>query len=156
MPRNRKKRPIEAHATLAKMAGSNNDFATLLAVYRRYADSESPSSWCQRNYIHLRAVKTASSIHKQLENILNRQLKAKYEWIKELLPRLHQLDVYALSGCLAPKISDETDIVEAEFSDRTAIEQPKSEKSGETRVQISKRNSEDSVAEDEEIASLEQ
>ncbi|XP_077980286.1 putative ATP-dependent RNA helicase DHX40 [Glandiceps talaboti] len=33
----------------------------------------------------------------------------RYEWIKDLLPRLHELDVYALSGCLKMDNKDETE-----------------------------------------------
>ncbi|XP_038065220.1 probable ATP-dependent RNA helicase DHX40 isoform X2 [Patiria miniata] len=232
----KQKEAAKAHAVLAETAGSSNDFATLLAVYRNYTDSDSPASWCRKNYIHLRAVKMAASIHKQLEGILNRQMKTpnfpkervssssthgdllgrslcaglfcnvarkstsgrgfrtmeghgtavfihpssqlfgrddldwviyhevvwtskvymrtvcsvKYEWVKDLLPRLHELDVYALSGCLAPKIAETMDKTEndnTEQSDRTSTDEKSKELPEETRVKISKRNDDDSVVE---------
>ncbi|EDV27700.1 uncharacterized protein TRIADDRAFT_53665 [Trichoplax adhaerens] len=59
-----------AHTTLADLTGGKNDFATLLSVYSSYHDSTSPSRWCKDNYIHMRALKTATSIHKQLRRIL--------------------------------------------------------------------------------------
>ena len=33
-------------------------------------------------------------------------VQVKYEWIEDLLPRLHELDAYGLSGCLAPSIEE--------------------------------------------------
>nr|XP_054762833.1 probable ATP-dependent RNA helicase DHX40 [Lytechinus pictus] len=183
----------KAHQKLADKAGGSNDFTTLLAVFQKCSESESPSRWCRKHSIHWRGVKTAMSVHKQLETILHQQMKnpdfpeednsgstsdrlrralcsgffgkvarkattgrgyrtmeghgigvflhpssclfgrddeldwviynevlltskvfmrtvcpVKYEWVKELLPRLHELDAYALSGCLAPS-SDKTE-----------------------------------------------
>eukprot|EP00057_Strongylocentrotus_purpuratus_P010160 XP_011664634.1 PREDICTED: probable ATP-dependent RNA helicase DHX40 [Strongylocentrotus purpuratus] len=188
----------KAHQKLADKGGGSNDFTTLLAIFQKCSESDSPSRWCKKHSIHWRGVKTAMSVHKQLETILEQQMKnpdfpeehdsgstsdclrralcagffgkvarkattghgyrtmeghsigvflhpssclfgrdeeldwviynevmltskvfmrtvcpVKYEWIKNLLPRLHELDAYALSGCLAPSI----DKTETEDSD---------------------------------------
>ncbi|XP_072168143.1 probable ATP-dependent RNA helicase DHX40 [Diadema setosum] len=177
----------KAHRKLADKVGGSNDFATLLTVFQKCSESESPSNWCRKHSIHWRGVKTALSVHRQLEIILEHQMEdpdfpsvemegssserlrrvlcagffgnvarkspsghgyrtmeghgtvvfvhpssclfsrdeeldwviyhevlltskvfmrtvcpIKYEWVKDLLPRLHEMDAYALSGCLAP------------------------------------------------------
>lgn len=45
-----------------------------------------------------------------------------YNWVKDLLPRLHELDAYGLSGCLKPdeKIKEEDDIDDREEKKPTA------------------------------------
>lgn len=49
----------------------------------------------------------------------------KYEWIEDLLPRLHELDAYGLSGCLAPSIGD---TINADNEDSTQDAKNKIEK----------------------------
>lgn len=179
----------KAHQKLAETAGGCNDFAALLVIYQECSESDSPTNWCRKNSVHWRGVKTAMSVHRQLEALLDQQMKTcdfpkeeisgstsdrlrralcagffgkvarkapsghgyrtmeghcigvylhpssclfgrdeeldwviyhevlltskafmrtvcpiRYEWVKDLLPRLHELDAYALSGCLAPTV----------------------------------------------------
>lgn len=64
---------IQIHKELEEKAGQTSDFATLLAIYQLATRSSNQRHWCARHYIHWRAIKSAVSIHKQLEGILNRQ-----------------------------------------------------------------------------------
>ncbi|XP_041053770.1 probable ATP-dependent RNA helicase DHX40 isoform X2 [Carcharodon carcharias] len=60
------------HRELALEAGGSNDFVTLLNVFKRCRESDSPASWCREHWIHWRAMKTAFSIETQLQEILNK------------------------------------------------------------------------------------
>ncbi|XP_078404337.1 putative ATP-dependent RNA helicase DHX40 isoform X2 [Cetorhinus maximus] len=60
------------HRELALEAGGSNDFVTLLNVFKRCQESDSPASWCREHWIHWRAMKTAFSIETQLQEILNK------------------------------------------------------------------------------------
>lgn len=64
---------LEVHKELAQAGGGTSDFATLLAIYQLATESRSIRKWCRDNYVHWRAIKTAQSIHQQLESILARQ-----------------------------------------------------------------------------------
>ncbi len=64
---------IEIHKELKEVGGQTNDFATLLAIYQLATRSSNQRRWCSKHFIHSRALKSANSIHKQLEAILNRQ-----------------------------------------------------------------------------------
>ncbi|XP_065175902.1 probable ATP-dependent RNA helicase DHX40 [Sycon ciliatum] len=64
-----------ARKQLETAGGGNSDFATLLAVFQRCNNSESPARWCKENFVHFRALKMAHSVHQQIETIL-RTLKA--------------------------------------------------------------------------------
>ncbi|XP_053563294.1 probable ATP-dependent RNA helicase DHX40 [Bombina bombina] len=57
---------------LSRLAGGNNDFATLLYISEQCKYSENPSSWCHKNGVHWRALKSALSVEKQLKEITNR------------------------------------------------------------------------------------
>ncbi|XP_078080770.1 putative ATP-dependent RNA helicase DHX40 isoform X2 [Mustelus asterias] len=60
------------HRELAQEAGGSNDFVTLLTVFKRCRESDSPATWCREHWIHWRAMKTAFSIETQLREILNK------------------------------------------------------------------------------------
>lgn len=64
---------IEIHKELEERGGQTSDFATLLAIYQLASRSSNQRHWCTRHYIHWRAIRSAVSIHKQLEGILHRQ-----------------------------------------------------------------------------------
>ncbi|XP_071953797.1 probable ATP-dependent RNA helicase DHX40 isoform X2 [Antedon mediterranea] len=222
------KEASEAHNELAQITGSNSDFASLLAIFHQYSESNSRSRWCRKNYIHQRALKTALSVHIQLKTIVEKQKKDKtfpkvnefkgsssellrrilctgyfgkvarkaptgkgfrtmdghgtivhihpsstligkedildwviyheivwtskvymrtvcpiqYDWVCELLPRLHEFDAYSLSGCLASqpdvnKVEEDLNKPELKTSSPAESVVPK----------ITKRNNEDSVSE---------
>jgi len=63
----------EAHKRLRALGGGNNDFATLLTVYKLCHDSGNPHEWCRNNFVHWRSVKMAQSILEQLKTILENQ-----------------------------------------------------------------------------------
>ncbi|XP_002733338.1 putative ATP-dependent RNA helicase DHX40 [Saccoglossus kowalevskii] len=214
------------HRTLGEIAGGVNDFATLLYIYQQCNSSDSPARWCRDHYIHWRAVKMASSICQQLQEILKRQTESssfqkitstgseseklrkalccgyfcnaarkrtvgrgfqtmdghgtgvfihpssllfdkeedldwlifyevvwtskvyirtvcpiRYEWVKNLLPRLHELDVYALSGCLK--------MINKETSEKTndTIEMNLTAENVSSALKVSRRNTDSSIAE---------
>ncbi|KAM4886653.1 putative ATP-dependent RNA helicase DHX40 isoform 4-T4 [Sylvia borin] len=179
------------HQELASQVGGCNDFATLLNIFEQCKASKSPSAWCQKYWIHWRAVKSAFSVERQLREIttklkqlpdfpketfegskteiLRRCLCAgyfinvarrsaartfctmdghgsivyihpsstlynqetllewiifhdvavtskiyvrtvcpvRYEWVRDLLPRLHQLDAYELSSVARQEVTEE-------------------------------------------------
>ncbi|NXU40510.1 DHX40 helicase, partial [Drymodes brunneopygia] len=179
------------HQELASQVGGCNDFATLLNIFEQCKASKSPSAWCQKYWIHWRAVKSAFSVERQLREIttklkqlpdfpketfegsqtelLRRCLCAgyfinvarrsaartfctmdghgsivyihpsstlynqetqlewiifhdvavtskiyvrtvcpvRYEWVRELLPRLHQLDAHELSSVAREEVTEE-------------------------------------------------
>ncbi|NWH35426.1 DHX40 helicase, partial [Chloropsis hardwickii] len=179
------------HQELASQVGGCNDFATLLNIFEQCKASKSPSAWCQKYWIHWRAVKSAFSVERQLREIttklkqlpdfpketfegsrteiLRRCLCAgyfinvarrsaaktfctmdghgsivyihpsstlynqetllewiifhdvavtskiyvrtvcpvRYEWVRDLLPRLHQLDAYELSSVAREEVTEE-------------------------------------------------
>ncbi|KAM5179654.1 putative ATP-dependent RNA helicase DHX40 isoform 1-T3 [Mantella aurantiaca] len=59
----------QSHESLSSKAGGGNDFATLLYVFEHCKSIDNPASWCHKNAIHWRAVKTAFSVEKQLRDI---------------------------------------------------------------------------------------
>ncbi|XP_018427028.1 PREDICTED: probable ATP-dependent RNA helicase DHX40 isoform X2 [Nanorana parkeri] len=61
-----------SHERLSTMAGGGNDFAILLYIFEQCKSIDSPASWCHKNAIHWRAVKTAFSVEKQLRDITNK------------------------------------------------------------------------------------
>ncbi|XP_066189592.1 probable ATP-dependent RNA helicase DHX40 isoform X3 [Sylvia atricapilla] len=179
------------HQELASQVGGCNDFATLLNIFEQCKASKSPSAWCQKYWIHWRAVKSAFSVERQLREIttklkqlpdfpketfegsrteiLRRCLCAgyfinvarrsaartfctmdghgsivyihpsstlynqetllewiifhdvavtskiyvrtvcpvRYEWVRDLLPRLHQVDAYELSSVAREEVTEE-------------------------------------------------
>ncbi|KAJ6653691.1 hypothetical protein lerEdw1_008817 [Lerista edwardsae] len=60
------------HQELSLQAGGCNDFATLLNIFKQCKLSKSPSSWCQENWVHWRALKLAFSVEEQLREITSR------------------------------------------------------------------------------------
>ncbi|ETE68740.1 putative ATP-dependent RNA helicase DHX40, partial [Ophiophagus hannah] len=70
------------HQQLSLQMGGSNDFTTLLNIFEQCKASESPSVWCQENWVHWRAVKLAFSVERQLHEIINR-LKQLPEFLKE-------------------------------------------------------------------------
>ena len=64
---------MEAHRRIAEESGGTSDFSTLLAIYKFATSESSFRKWCRDNFVHWRAIKTARSIHQQLETILARQ-----------------------------------------------------------------------------------
>ncbi|XP_066835517.1 probable ATP-dependent RNA helicase DHX40 isoform X2 [Anser cygnoides] len=179
------------HQELSSQVGGCNDFATLLNIFEQCKTSKSPSAWCQKYWIHWRAVKSAFSVEKQLREIVSKlkQLPdfpketfegsrteilrrclcagyfinvarrsaartfctmdghgsivyihpsstlynqetrlewiifhdvtvtskiyvrtvcpVRYEWVKDLLPRLHQIDAYELSSVAREEVTEE-------------------------------------------------
>nr|DBA33487.1 TPA: hypothetical protein GDO54_001165 [Pyxicephalus adspersus] len=59
----------ESHKRLSSLAGGGNDFVTLLYIFEQCKSIDNPASWCHKNSIHWRAVKTAFSVEKQLRDI---------------------------------------------------------------------------------------
>ena len=217
---------IAAHREVAQEGGNTSDFSTLLAIYKLATTAKcSLRKWCRDNFVHWRAIKTAMSVHQQLESILLRlQLTQdptddtsapvsqrvreslcyglfcnvarvspsgrnfrtmdghstvayihpssvlfnfeksldwvlymelvdtaktymrtlcpiKYVWIQQLLPKLHEVDVYKLSSCTGRK-SEETE--EENGGDRDKEENmpsTKKMKREEERVQLKDRAS---------------
>ncbi|KAL7986944.1 hypothetical protein Chor_005863, partial [Crotalus horridus] len=70
------------HQSLSLQMGGHNDFTTLLNIFEQCKASESPSVWCQENWVHWRAVKLAFSVEQQLREIVNR-LKQLPDFLKE-------------------------------------------------------------------------
>lgn len=67
-------RALEVHKELAEAGGGTSDFSTLLGIYQTATEGHNlQRKWCKDNFIHWRAIKTAQSIHQQLETILSRQ-----------------------------------------------------------------------------------
>lgn len=66
-------RALEVHKELAAAGGGTSDFSTLLAIYEMASKSGQLKRWCREHCIHWRAIKTAQSVHQQLESILHRQ-----------------------------------------------------------------------------------
>ncbi|KFP46794.1 putative ATP-dependent RNA helicase DHX40, partial [Cathartes aura] len=179
------------HQELSSQVGGCNDFATLLNIFEQCKASKSPSAWCQKYWIHWRALKSAFSVEKQLREIISKlkQLPdfpketfegsrteilrrclcagyfinvarrsaartfctmdghgsivyihpsstlynqetrlewiifhdvtvtskiyvrtvcpVRYEWVKDLLPRLHQIDAYELSSVAREEVTEE-------------------------------------------------
>ncbi|XP_058020112.1 probable ATP-dependent RNA helicase DHX40 isoform X2 [Ahaetulla prasina] len=60
------------HQQLSLQMGGSNDFTTLLNIFEQCKASESPSVWCQENWVHWRAVKLAFSVERQLREIIDR------------------------------------------------------------------------------------
>uniref|UniRef100_A0A667WR36 RNA helicase n=1 Tax=Myripristis murdjan TaxID=586833 RepID=A0A667WR36_9TELE len=221
----RQKEADKRHRQLAAMAGSNNDFGTLLSVFQRCKTSENPSSWCKDNWVHWRALKSAFSVETQLREILLRLQQKRdfptetfngdkselfrrclcsgyftnvarrsvgkvfctmdghgsmvhihpssslfeqeaeldwvifhdvmvtsrvyirtvcpirYEWVKDLLPKLHEVDVYELSSVARQEVTEEE---VAKWETREAAKRP----TGFTEVikKMEKRNDETSVS----------
>ncbi|NWR42548.1 DHX40 helicase, partial [Regulus satrapa] len=187
-----KKKPFpDMLLELASQVGGCNDFATLLNIFEQCKASKSPSAWCQKYWIHWRAVKSAFSVERQLREIITKlkQLPdfpketfegsrteilrrclcagyfinvarrsaartfctmdghgsivyihpsstlynqetllewiifhdvavtskiyvrtvcpVRYEWVRELLPRLHQVDAYELSSVAREEVTEE-------------------------------------------------
>ncbi|XP_069471235.1 probable ATP-dependent RNA helicase DHX40 isoform X3 [Ambystoma mexicanum] len=179
------------HEELSLQAGGSNDFATLFNIFEQCRMSQSPAVWCRQNFIHWRAVKSAMSVERQLQEITKRLKQVKdfpretrdgprsemlrrclcagyfsnvarrfagrtfrtmdghgsvvhihpssalhkqetelewimfhdvlltsniymrtlcpirYEWVKDLLPKLHEVDVYELSSVAREDVSEE-------------------------------------------------
>ncbi|NWX91006.1 DHX40 helicase, partial [Nothoprocta ornata] len=60
------------HQELSSQVGGCNDFATLLNIFEQCKSSKSPSAWCQKHWIHWRALKTAFSVETQLREIISK------------------------------------------------------------------------------------
>ncbi|XP_053310618.1 probable ATP-dependent RNA helicase DHX40 [Spea bombifrons] len=59
----------ERHEELSEISGGGNDFATLLYIFEQCKSSPNPASWCHKNAVHWRALKSAFSVEKQLREI---------------------------------------------------------------------------------------
>ncbi|XP_054857708.1 probable ATP-dependent RNA helicase DHX40 [Eublepharis macularius] len=70
------------HQELSSQAGGCNDFATLLNIFEQCKASQSPSGWCQENWIHWRALKLAFNVEQQLQEIAGK-LKQRPDFPKE-------------------------------------------------------------------------
>ncbi|XP_042298682.1 probable ATP-dependent RNA helicase DHX40 isoform X1 [Sceloporus undulatus] len=70
------------HRELMSQVGGCNDFATLLNIFEQCKSSKSPSAWCQKNWIHWRAVKLAFSVEEQIREITSK-LKQRPDFPKE-------------------------------------------------------------------------
>ena len=81
-------RALEVHKELAQAGGGTSDFSTLLAIYEMASNSSHLKRWCKEHCIHWKAIKTAQSVHQQLESILHRQ---NVEFDAEQDPRLSPL-----------------------------------------------------------------
>ncbi|CAM5164643.1 unnamed protein product [Eretmochelys imbricata] len=179
------------HQELSLEAGGCNDFATLLNIFEQCKSSKSPVAWCQKHWVHFRALKSAFSVEAQLQEITSKlkQLSdfprehfdgskneilrrclctgyftnvarrsagrtfctmdghgsivhlhpssalhdqelqpewiifhdvlvtskiyvrmvcpIRYEWVKDLLPKLHEIDVYELSSVAREEVTEE-------------------------------------------------
>uniref|UniRef100_A0A8B9SDS3 RNA helicase n=1 Tax=Apteryx owenii TaxID=8824 RepID=A0A8B9SDS3_APTOW len=60
------------HQELSSQVGGCNDFATLLNIFEQCKSSKSPSVWCQKHWIHWRALKSAFSVETQLREIISK------------------------------------------------------------------------------------
>lgn len=75
---------LEVHKELGRAGGGTSDFSTLLAIYQLASDSGSLKKWCRDHFVHWRAIKTAQSIHQQLERILS-HMRLRLDSDRELL-----------------------------------------------------------------------
>uniref|UniRef100_A0A8C8RGN6 DEAH-box helicase 40 n=1 Tax=Pelusios castaneus TaxID=367368 RepID=A0A8C8RGN6_9SAUR len=60
------------HQELALQAGGCNDFATLFNIFEQCKSSKSPAAWCQKHWVHFRALKSAFSVEVQLQEITSK------------------------------------------------------------------------------------
>ncbi|KAM7139990.1 putative ATP-dependent RNA helicase DHX40 isoform 3-T4 [Macrochelys suwanniensis] len=60
------------HQELSLEAGGCNDFATLLNIFEQCKSSKSPAAWCQKHWVHFRALKSAFSVEAQLQEITSK------------------------------------------------------------------------------------
>jgi pre-mRNA-splicing factor ATP-dependent RNA helicase DHX38/PRP16 len=65
-----KEKPEESDAVREKFFVPESDHLTLLNVYEQYVKNGRLSSWCNRNYIHGKAMKKVDEIHKQIVEIV--------------------------------------------------------------------------------------
>lgn len=63
----------QAHRKLKEIGGGNNDFATLLTVYKLCHESGNSHEWCKDHFVHWRSMKMAKSILEQVKAILDGQ-----------------------------------------------------------------------------------
>ncbi|XP_069082524.1 probable ATP-dependent RNA helicase DHX40 isoform X2 [Pleurodeles waltl] len=70
------------HQALSMEAGGSNDFATLFNIFQQCRMSTSPARWCQQNFVHWRALKSAFSVERQLQEI-TRRLKQMKDFPRE-------------------------------------------------------------------------
>ncbi|XP_030601112.1 probable ATP-dependent RNA helicase DHX40 isoform X2 [Archocentrus centrarchus] len=168
----KQKEADKKHRALAAKTGSMNDFATLLSVFQSCKSSDRPSAWCKENWVHWRALKSAFSVETQLRDILHRLQQLfdqeaelnwvifhdvlatsrvyirtvcpiRYEWVKDLLPKLHEVDVYELSSVAREEVTDEEMI---KWDSREAAKR-QSEVSNEDAIKkLEKRNNETTVS----------
>ncbi|XP_030041708.1 putative ATP-dependent RNA helicase DHX40 [Microcaecilia unicolor] len=68
----KEKEAEERHQELSLQAGGCNDFATLWFIFQQCKGSNSPAAWCKKNSVHWRALKSAFSVEKQLQEITSR------------------------------------------------------------------------------------
>ncbi|RXM97735.1 putative ATP-dependent RNA helicase DHX40 [Acipenser ruthenus] len=161
----------EKHRELAAEMGGCNDFTTLLNIFQKCKASDSPVSWCQDHWIHWRAIKSAFSVETQLQEILARLKQLfeqesqmdwiifhdvlvtskiyvrtvcpiRYEWVKDLLPKLHEIDVYELSSVAREEVTEEE---VAKWEIKETAKRQKAEAQGEALKKLEKRNDESSV-----------
>ncbi|KAM8975237.1 putative ATP-dependent RNA helicase DHX40 isoform 2-T2 [Pelodytes ibericus] len=78
----KQKEAEKQHEELSRVAGGANDFATLLHIFEQCKSSTNPTSWCQQNAVHWRALKSAFSVEKQLREITSK-LKEMKDFPKE-------------------------------------------------------------------------
>ncbi|XP_014463640.1 probable ATP-dependent RNA helicase DHX40 [Alligator mississippiensis] len=72
-PQSQKEAELQ-HRELSLQSGGCNDFATLLNIFDECKASKSAAAWCQKHWIHWRALKSAFSVEAQLREI-TRKLK---------------------------------------------------------------------------------
>ncbi|XP_019401242.1 PREDICTED: probable ATP-dependent RNA helicase DHX40 [Crocodylus porosus] len=72
-PQSQKEAELQ-HRELSLQLGGCNDFATLLNIFDECKASKSAPAWCQKHWIHWRALKSAFSVEAQLREI-TRKLK---------------------------------------------------------------------------------
>ena len=217
---------ILIHKELKEVGGQTSDFATLLAIYQLASRSSNQRRWCSKHFIHWRALKSANSIHKQLEGILSRQTidlvqdpdilsasiserlrqslcyglfcnaarlgpsrrnfktmdghgttaylhpgstlfgqeeildwvvyneiidtaktymrtvcPVKYAWLKDLLPRLHEIDVYKLSDCEKRRRTSLGDREREEDNELPAAKRPSYKRTEEDKKKLEEKAS---------------
>ncbi|KQK80939.1 putative ATP-dependent RNA helicase DHX40 [Amazona aestiva] len=111
------------HQELSSQVGGCNDFATLLNIFEQCKARSAAKTFCTMDghgsvvYIH-----PSSTLYNQetlLEWIIFHDVTVtskiyvrtvcpvRYEWVKDLLPRLHQIDAYELSSVAREEVTEE-------------------------------------------------
>ncbi|TMS07009.1 putative ATP-dependent RNA helicase DHX40 [Larimichthys crocea] len=168
----KQKEADKKHRALAAKSGGTNDFATLLSVFQLCKSSDRPSAWCKDHWIHWRALKSAFSVEIQLKDILHRLQQLfddevelnwiifhdvlvtsrvyirtvcpiRYDWVKDLLPKLHEVDAYELSSVARQEVTDEEMI---KWETREAAKRQPEVSTEDIMKKLEKRNDETAVS----------